>query len=81
MVFTSPNFLSILLKKKTFKPRVNPFESMTAVELQQRFRFNHEGIEFITSLIQNDTTPVTKRSHSVPAIVQVMVALRYYATG
>ncbi|XP_056004148.1 putative nuclease HARBI1 [Ostrea edulis] len=54
---------------------------MTAAELQHRFRFDQEGIEFITDLIQNDIMPLTNRNHSVPAIVQVMVALRYYATG
>ncbi|XP_048775293.1 putative nuclease HARBI1 [Ostrea edulis] len=68
-------------KQRTFKPRINPLESMTAAELQHRFRFDQEGIEFITDLIQNDIMPLTNRNHSVPAIVQVMVALRYYATG
>lgn len=68
-------------KRRTFKPRVDPVRSMSAAELQARFRFDNEGIQFITDLISNDIMPLTNRNHSVPPNVQVMVALRYYATG
>lgn len=89
MVFTCHKFLSIYLseskmaerRKRTFKPRVDPLRSMSAAELQARFRFNQEGIDFITNLICDFIEPPTNRNYSIPAHVQVMVTLRYFATG
>lgn len=68
-------------KKRTFQPRLDPFETLSAAELQARFRFNNEGIEFITNLIADDISPRTGRNHSIPVHIQVMIALRYFATG
>ncbi|XP_061184638.1 putative nuclease HARBI1 [Saccostrea echinata] len=73
--------IQVARKKRTFKPRLDPLSTLTAAELQARFRFTHEGIEFITDLIRDDITPSTGRNYSVPAHVQVMVTLRYFATG
>lgn len=67
-------------RKRTFKPRVDLLRSMTAAELQVRFWFNQDGIGFIANLVCDFNGPPTNINYSVPAHVQVMVTLRYFAT-
>uniref|UniRef100_A0A8W8NWR8 DDE Tnp4 domain-containing protein n=1 Tax=Magallana gigas TaxID=29159 RepID=A0A8W8NWR8_MAGGI len=50
-------------------------------EYKERYRFSMESVRFITDLIEPELYRPTLRSHSLSAINQVEIALRYFATG
>lgn len=53
----------------------------TDEELRARYRFGSESIQFITNLIETDLRRKTNRSHALRPIDQVLIALRFYASG
>ena len=69
------------LARKTFKPREDPSITFSVAKQQARFRFNQDGIELTTDFNRIDIMPSTGRNNSVSAHVQVMVTVKYYATG
>ena len=50
-------------------------------ELRQRYRFSRHTIEYITCLLQDDISPMTNRNHSVSVTRQVLITLRFLASG
>ncbi|XP_028417869.1 putative nuclease HARBI1 [Dendronephthya gigantea] len=50
-------------------------------ELRQRYRFGSETIRYITRLVEDDIQPQTNRNHPVSAIRQVLITLRFLASG
>ena len=67
--------------RKSFKPREEPSITLSAAKHQARFRSNQDGIELTTDFNRIDIMPSTGRNNRVSAHVQVMVTVRYYATG
>ncbi|XP_062602602.1 putative nuclease HARBI1 [Saccostrea cucullata] len=68
-------------QRRVFKPRLDPFTEYNAVGLITRYRFDRQGIEHIGTLIDDFVSPATSRNCSIPTNLQVMIALRYFATG
>jgi hypothetical protein len=52
----------------------------TVIELQERFRIRKESRVSLLRLIVNDLTCDTERNNYVPPILQLLTALRFYAT-
>lgn len=50
-------------------------------ELRARYRFGRASIEYITNLLEVDLRRKTKRGHALKPIDQVLIALRFYASG
>ena len=50
-------------------------------ELRARYRFGRASIQYITNLIEADLRRKTKRGHALEPIDQVLIALRFYASG
>ena len=50
-------------------------------ELRVRYRFRRESILFITNLVAGDISRNTQRNHALPPLLQVLIALRFYASG
>ena len=50
-------------------------------ELQKRYRFGRETINFIVNLVQDEISPETNRTHAVSATNQVLITLRFLASG
>ena len=50
-------------------------------ECRARYRFGKSAIEFIVNLVHDEINPPTKRSYSLSAIKQVLITLRFLATG
>ena len=50
-------------------------------ELRVRYRFRRESILFITNLVAGDISRNTRRNHALPPLLQVLIALRFYASG
>ena len=56
-------------------------DDFTDEELRARYRFRRESILFITNLVAGDISRNTRRNHALPPLLQVLVALRFYASG
>ena len=56
-------------------------EYYTDSECRARYRFGKESIAFIVDLVRDEINPPTKRSYSISATTQVLIALRFLATG
>ena len=50
-------------------------------ELVRRYRFGRQTIRYITRLVEDEISPATNRSQPVSAIQQVLITLRYLASG
>ena len=50
-------------------------------ELHQRYRFSRQTIRYITRLVADEISPATNCSHAVSAINQVLITLRFLASG
>lgn len=79
------DFLLQLPPVQQRRPRNYRFNSnllnYTDEELRARYRFGSESIQFITNLIETDLRRKTNRSHVLRPIDQVLIALRFYASG
>ena len=64
-----------------YRPEIDPFECYTKRELRSRYRFGREGLEFIVDLLADEISPSTRRSHSLSAEEQVLITLRFLASG
>ena len=50
-------------------------------ELHRRYCFSRQTIRYITRLVEDEIAPITNRSEPVSAINQVLITLRYLASG
>ncbi|XP_069105078.1 putative nuclease HARBI1 [Argopecten irradians] len=71
----------VLPRPRVFVDRTNPLETLNEDEVFRRFRFRPRTIIFIVGLIENVVTHRTKRSLALPPLLQVLVTLRFLATG
>ena len=67
-------------RPRQLKPCIN-IETFTDEELRNRFMFGQQGIAYITNLIADELRRSTHRNHALPPLQQVLVALRFYASG
>ncbi|KAJ8305567.1 hypothetical protein KUTeg_016163 [Tegillarca granosa] len=65
-------------KKREFRRQHSFFSDE---EHRRRYRFGKEGIQLITSLVREDVENSTKRSRALTVEEQVLLALRFYASG
>ncbi|XP_060553824.1 putative nuclease HARBI1 [Ruditapes philippinarum] len=47
----------------------------------RRYRFSNEGVNYIVNLLENDIKRSTKRNHAISPRNQVLLALRFFASG
>lgn len=67
--------------RRTVRDRSNPLEVLSEDEIFQRYRFRSATIFFICGLISDTLCHQTQRSCPLPPLLQVLAALRFYATG
>ena len=63
------------------RDRSNPLEDLTSSEFKERFRLRKDSTVSLLRLIENDLTCDTERNNYIPPILQLLTALRFYATG
>ncbi|CAC5402122.1 HARBI1 [Mytilus coruscus] len=68
-------------KERHFRLKDDLSVNLSNEELRERYRFGREGIMFISNLVSNDVSRKTKRNHALTVPQQVMVTLRFLATG
>lgn len=59
----------------------NPLENLLPNEVKEKFRFSAESITHICSIIHRNLQRKTKRSMALPTLLQVLIAIRFFATG
>ena len=70
-----------LMRERVLKDRSNPIENLLPEQVKSRYRFLPETIYDICKLIRTRLVRPTRRSCALPVIWQVLIALRYFATG
>ena len=68
-------------KARDYYRELDPLNHYSEEELRSRYRFGREGINFIVELLSEEIAPSTRRSHSLSATEQVLVTLRFLASG
>ncbi|CAH2099346.1 unnamed protein product [Euphydryas editha] len=68
-------------RPRTYQNREDLFNKYNDYEFMERFRFSKAAVIEILSKIQNNISPQTHRSKSIDAMTQLLVTLRFYATG
>ena len=59
---------------------VDPLNHYSEEELRSRYRFGREAIN-VVELLSDEIAPSTRRNHSLSAMEQVLVTLRFLASG
>ena len=68
-------------KERTLRlPNDFSLRDFTDKELRSRYRFGRESIEFLSELLCDDLERDTSRNHTLSTTVQVLVALRFFAS-
>ena len=70
----------MLRMNRIFRDRSHPFEAFNDEKLFRKFRFRRQDIIAITDDIERDIN-IASRSGSLSPLLQVLVTLRYYASG
>ncbi|XP_064646160.1 putative nuclease HARBI1 [Lineus longissimus] len=70
-----------LRRERVFRDRLHPFDVYDDVDLIKRYRMPRPVLMQVVDLLHEDVAHPTSRSHAVPASLQVLSAIRYYATG
>lgn len=68
-------------KPRVFRSNEELSLNFTDEELRARYRFGREGILFITDLVRERLSRATNRNHALSVRQQVMVTLRFLASG
>ncbi|XP_063447160.1 putative nuclease HARBI1 [Mytilus trossulus] len=68
-------------KERTFRSKEELTLDYTDTELRARYRFGREGILFLSDLVRDSLTRQTNRNHALSVEQQIMVTLRFLASG
>ena len=69
------------ISMRLFCDRNNPLDYISDESIVKKYRLDRESIYSICQDLEQDLLRFTNRSHSIPVSLQVMIALRYYASG
>ena len=68
-------------RERIFRDRTIALDIYNDSELFDRFRFRREDILYLTDILSDSIDHPQHRKGSLPAFMQVMVALRFYASN
>lgn len=68
-------------RNRIFRDRLNPLDAYNDTEIVARYRLSRQLIMALYDLIGPNIEPETHRSHAIPGMLKIFVALRYYASG
>lgn len=61
--------------------KLDAFEKYNDVEFRSRFRISKDTVLYLDSVFGNTIKPLTKRNRAIQPVDQILITLRYYATG
>ena len=68
-------------RERRYRPRGLNFDGLYDSELRARYRFGRNSINYIINLLREDLVRDTDRGHALEPEQQVLMALRFFATG
>ncbi|XP_051165640.1 putative nuclease HARBI1 [Leptopilina boulardi] len=68
-------------RPRIIKDRINYMETFDDVDFVRRFRLSKNTVNELLIEIQDQLQSATQRNHAISPIIQVLLTLRYYATG
>ena len=68
-------------RERVFRDRQNPLDAYNDEEIRERYRLSRQLIMDLYDVIGEDLEPSTNRNHAIPGMLQIFIALRYYACG
>ena len=66
---------------RKIRDRLNPIEFYDNSEFSQRYRFTKESVIYLNRKVGPAIKHGSERNCAVPLLLQLLVALRFYATG
>ena len=69
------------IHRRKFRHNEICLEDYSDEELRRRYRFGRDSLKFLTEIFQNDLQRDTKRNQALSPTLQVLVALRFFASG
>ena len=69
------------IRERKFQQREIDLDELTDQELRSRYRFGRESIKFLVEILKDDLQRQTRRNHALSPTLQVLVALRFFASG
>ena len=69
-----------LRRERIFRDRFDPLDIYSEQEFRDRYRFTKATFRHILEMINDGLDRKTRRNNPVPAHIQLLLALRYYAT-
>ncbi|XP_030850346.1 putative nuclease HARBI1 [Strongylocentrotus purpuratus] len=70
-----------LNRERVFRDRTNPLDTLNDKKMHKYYRFTRQGVMRVIDLLEERIAPLTQRSHSIDARLQIFVALNFYATS
>lgn len=68
-------------RPRIFRDRGNPLDVLNDEEFRQRYRMTRPMFFELVNSVQFDLKYDTKRNHALTAAQQLMIALRFFASG
>ena len=75
------DLLAVLHQEKKYRMHDIDLTNFSEDEHKSRFRFGRDSIIFLVELLREDFERQTSRNHALSPTVQVLVALRLFASG
>lgn len=66
---------------RVIRDRTDPFNSLSELEFKSRFRLTKGTVMHLLHQIGENIEPNTNRNKSLSAMQQILMTLRFYATG
>ena len=71
----------VLRLARVFRPRFDILQEYSEQQIKDRFRLDVRSIFYLSNLLQPVLEHATRRSGALSTLLQILVALRFYATG
>ena len=68
-------------RERNFNLNGNLLDGLSEAEVKSRYRFSRDSIQYITDTLAPDLERPTERNHALKPQEQVLVALRFFASG
>ncbi|XP_066602277.1 putative nuclease HARBI1, partial [Prorops nasuta] len=68
-------------RPRVIRERINWFDVYDEVDFKKRFRLTMEQTSFVLRKIEHRLIHATEKNHGIPPIIQLLVTLRFIATG
>ena len=66
---------------RALRDRSDLMQCFSDVKFCRRYRLEKRNVWYVLNLLQDDLLPVLYRNNTLPPLLQVLISLRFYASG